>query len=193
MGLRRRDVRREPLRGRDRPVRRGPRDRRGHRAPPGRARDGALGRLAPTGPADDPRRTHGRGAGVLRGADPGPRALRLPILRARRDPAGGLAALARRLPAPHDRDLREHVRGPDDALPARRPGDEPRPRLAGDRRPPPVAARGHDRRAPAHGDRGVGLGPAASRGPCAARIGGRQRGPAGAARGAETGRAAGAR
>ena len=77
------------------------------------------------------RRTGRHRPGLLRRADPRPRALRVPVLRARGDPVRGLVALADRLPRPGRRDVRQHVRRPDDDLPARRPVDEPGPRLAG--------------------------------------------------------------
>ena len=115
------------------------------------------------GPADPARRPLRAGHRVLRGPDPGPRALRLPVLRARRDPVRDLAPLADRLRG-HDRGhVRQHVRRPDDALPA----DDPtttRSGLAGDRRRMLRSEPGRDDRAVLH-TRGLRLGvrPAARR------------------------------
>ena len=61
---------------------------------------------------DDPRDR------LLHPADARPRALSLPVLRARRDPRRVLGPLADRLRRPVGHDVPEHVRRPDDALPA---------------------------------------------------------------------------
>ena len=81
----------------------------GRRHPGGRGRDGpAAGvdrghprrRRPPPGPADAARRAGRPGPRLLRGPDPRPRALRLPVLRAGRDPGRGLVPLADRLHRP---------------------------------------------------------------------------------------------
>ena len=74
-------------------------------------------RRTAAGPADAAGRPGGPRARLLRRPDPRPRALRLPVLRDGRHPRRDLVALADRLSRPVRRDLREHVRRPDDALP----------------------------------------------------------------------------
>ena len=90
---------------------------RGRRAPAGRGRARGLGRGPAAGPAHDPRRRHGPRARVLRRPDAGPRAVPVPVLRARGDPVRLLVALADRVRDRLDRDVREHVRRPRGLLP----------------------------------------------------------------------------
>ena len=112
------------------PHRVGPVARR-HRADPGRRRP------APR-PIDAAGRPGGPGSGLLRRAHPRPRALRLPVLRAGRHPRRDLVPVAARVPRPVGRDLRQHVRRPDDAL----PGQPVRGGLAGRRTGDPICRSG---------------------------------------------------
>ena len=111
-GARHRSVRRRQRRLRGR-AGTGRRDRPARRGVPGRP----MGRGAGAGPAHAARRPGGARARILRAADTRPRTLRLPVLRARAHPGGHLATMAARVCRPERRDVPEHVRGADHAVP----------------------------------------------------------------------------
>ena len=111
-------------------------------------------------PADDPRRRLRAGPRLLRGPDPGPRAVPVPVVRPGGDPARLLVALADRLRGRLDRDVPQHVRRPDRDVP-RQPEHV---RLAGHRRRPALVG-GRDRGRPAeHGRLRLGGRPAPAAG-----------------------------
>ena len=105
------------LRRRHRRVRADPGRRDRHDPAAGRDRGHPHRRRPPPGPPDAPGRAGRPGPRLLRGPDPRPRALRLPVLRDGRDPGRHLGPVADRLHRPERGDLRQHVRRPDHDLP----------------------------------------------------------------------------
>ena len=169
------------LRRRHRRVRADPGRRDRHDPAAGRDRSHPHRRRPPPGPPDAPGRAGRAGPRLLRGPDPRPRALRLPVLRDGRDPGRHLGPVADRVHRPERCDLRQHVRRPDHDLPEQ-PVDR---RLASDRADDPRP--GRRRRAVAAPWRGVRLGVRAAplrrastpRGRAPGRLRGRPGGPGG--------------